>query len=220
MNSTRRIGIIGDFRADNLTHLATNSAIEQAGPCQIEWLPTDQPHDYGQCDGLICSPGSPYRNEQGALDGIRYAREHRVPLLGTCGGFQHIVLEYARNVAGVSQAAHAENDPHAAVLFVTRLECSLAGKTMMVSIKPGTLAHRCYEGSSVEEAYYCNFGLNPECVSTLVSAGLVVSGYDGDDEVRIVELPAHPFFAGTLFVPQMRPHHPLIEGFYRAAGAR
>ena len=53
-----------------------------------------------------------------------------MPLLGTCGGFQHVVLEYARNVAGIKDAAHAENDPDATVLFVTRLACSLAGRTM------------------------------------------------------------------------------------------
>ena len=212
-----QFGIIGDFRSGNPTHTSTNSALEQAGPCSIHWLATDEAHDYEQFDGLICSPGSPYKSEQGALRGIQYAREHGVPLLGTCGGFQHIVLEFARNVAGLKDAAHAENDPYASVLFVTRLACSLAGKTMKVSIQPGTLAHQCYASLNAEESYYCNFGLNPEYRATLTNNGLAVSGYDDDKEVRIVELPGHPFYAGTLFVPQMRPQHPLIAGFYAAA---
>ena len=215
-----RLGIIGDFNSNNVTHTATNSALEYAGPCSIEWLATDGVHDYGGFDGLVCSPGSPYRSESGALVGIRYAREHDIPMLGTCGGFQHMVLEYARNVAGINEAAHQENDPQASVLFLTRLVCSLAGKTMDVSIKPGTLAHRCYGRDTAEESYYCNFGLNPECRGALVDAGLAVSGEDASGEVRIVEVRQHPFFVGTLFVPQMRRGHPLIAGFYQAAALR
>jgi len=215
-----KFGIIGDFDSNNPTHVGTNSALTHAGACSIEWLATNEAHDYSSFDGLICSPGSPYRSEQGALDGVRYAREHNVPLLATCGGFQHLILEYARNVAGFKDAAHEENDPSASVFFLQRLACSLAGKTLNVSTQPGTLAHRCYASETAEERYYCNFGLNPEYRSTLVDAGLVVSGWDDTSEVRIVELPGHPFFLGTVFVPQMRSTsehpHPLVSGFYNA----
>ena len=212
-----RFGIIGDFRESNPTHVATNTALEQAGPCTIEWLATDQPHDYAQYNALICSPGSPYRSEDGALAAIRYARENKVPLLGTCGGFQHIILEFARNVAGIEDAAHAENDPDASVLFINKLSCSLVGQTMSVSIQPDTLAHRAYGTVDAQENYYCNFGLNPEHLSTLTNAGLCVSGHDENNEVRIVELPGNSFFAGTLFVPQTRANHPLIAALYRSA---
>jgi CTP synthase (UTP-ammonia lyase) len=222
--STTQLGIIGDFEKANQTHLGTNAALDSIGTCAFEWLATDAQQDYGRFDGLICSPGSPYRSEQGALDGIRYARENGVPLLGTCGGFQHLVLEYARNVAGVRDAAHAENDPSASVLFLTRLACSLAGKTMSVTIAAGTLAHRCYRSETAEESYYCNFGLNPEYRGKLVEAGMAISGWDETNEARIVELPDHPFFVGTLFVPQMRSTrerpHPLMAGFCGAAALR
>ena len=212
-----RFGIIGDFRESNPTHVATNTALEQAGPCTIEWLATDQPHDYAQYNALICSPGSPYRSEDGALAAIRYARENKVPLLGTCGGFQHMILEFARNVAGIEDAAHAENDPDASVLFINKLSCSLVGQTMSVSIQPDTLAHQAYGTVDAQENYYCNFGLNPEHLSTLTNAGLCVSGHDENNEVRIVELPGNSFFAGTLFVPQTRANHPLIAALYRSA---
>jgi CTP synthase (UTP-ammonia lyase) len=222
--SVPKIGIIGDFMASNPTHAGTNAALEYTGDCSFEWLPTDTAHDYGKFDGLICSPGSPYRNEQGALDGVEYARKNGIPLLGTCGGFQHLVLEFARNVASVKEAAHQENDPSASVLFLTRLACSVAGKNMNVTIARDTLAHRCYSSDTAEESYYCNFGLNPEHRSTLVTAGLTVSGWDETNEVRIVELAGHPFFVGTLFVPQMRSTperaHPLITGFLNAAALR
>jgi CTP synthase (UTP-ammonia lyase) len=222
--STIRIGIIGDFQKDNPTHVGTNAALDYSGMCSFEWLATDAPQDYSKFDGLICSPGSPYRSEHGALAGIQYAREHGVPLLGTCGGSQHIILEYARNAAGLPEAAHAENDPDASVLFVTRLACSLVGKTMRVRIAPGTLARRCYGSETADEQYYCNFGLNPEYRQILVDAGLAVSGSDENNEVRIVELHGHPFFVGTLFVPQMRSTrehtHRLIEGLCRASEVR
>lgn len=217
---TPSIGIIGDFHANNPTHVGTNAALEHAGAA-FEWLATDERQDYGRFDGLVASPGSPYRSEAGALEGIRYARERRVPLLGTCGGFQHVVLEYARNVAGIAEAAHQENDPEATVLFLTKLACSVAGKTLSVRVTPGTLAHRCYGADTAEEAYYCQFGLNPECEAVLKRAGLLVSGRDEVGEVRIVEIPGHPFYMGTLFVPQMRSvrgnTHPLIAGLVSAA---
>ena len=217
---TIRFGIIGDFQSSNPTHQATNAALNQAGLCTIEWLATDQPHDYTAYHALLCSPGSPYRSEGGAMEAIQYARENAVPLLGTCGGFQHIVLEYARNVAQISDAAHAENDPAASNLFLTRLVCSLAGKTLPITIQPGTEAHRHYGRDTAEESYYCNFGLNPDHRSTLINSGLVVSAWDDSGEVRIVELPGHPFFIGTLFVPQTREKHPLVAAFYQAAQAR
>lgn len=91
---------------------------------------------------------------------------------------------------------------------------------MSVFIQPHTLAYQCYQAGSADESYYCNFGLNPEHLSTLTDAGLVVSGVDQDGEVRIVELPGHRFFMGTLFVPQTRPGHTLMAGFYRASTLR
>lgn len=218
--SPLKIGVIGDYDPRNPTHPPTTAALHRGG-CTVEWLRTDEAHDYAKFDGLFCSPGSPYRSEAGALAGIRYARENGVPLLGTCGGFQHIVLEYARNVMGLAEAAHEENDPHAAEsnLFVSRLVCSLVGKTMTVMVEPGSLAGRCYGTQTAEEQYYCNFGLNPRWRERL--GPLRITGADQDGEPRIVELSDHPFLVGTLFVPQMRPgDHPLIQGYLRAVEAR
>jgi CTP synthase (UTP-ammonia lyase) len=91
---------------------------------------------------------------------------------------------------------------------------------MSVAIEPGTVASRCYDSGCAEESYYCNFGLNPDYRSALVEAGLTVSGTDQSGEVRIIELPSHPFYMGTLFVPQMRGRHRLIAEFYRVAALR
>jgi CTP synthase (UTP-ammonia lyase) len=230
MATAARIGIIGDFNATNPTHIATNDCIQHAagslGACAFEavWLPTDQPHNFGDYQGLLCSPGSPYRSLEGALAGIRYAREHQIPFLGTCGGSQHLVLEYARNVMGIRGAAHAESDPHASCLFITPLSCSLAGKTMEVRVKPGTRAATIYQSARTTEKYYCNFGLNPAYQEQLELAGLEVSGTDDTGEARILELPSHPFFVGTLFLPQANSTkdtpHPIVLAFFAAATQR
>jgi CTP synthase (UTP-ammonia lyase) len=223
-----RIGVIGDFNPSYPLHLATNQSIEHAARAlgvqfETEWLPTDVPQDYTAYHALWCSPGSPYRSLDGALSGVRYARENGVPFFGTCGGFQHTVLEYGRNVLGLRDATHAEYDPHASVLFVTPLSCSLAGKTMQIDLAPGSRAAASYDRERAEESYYCNFGLNPAYHDSLEAAGLVISGWDGGREARVVELPSHPFFVATLFVPQAKSSfdspHPLIVNFCKAAMA-
>jgi CTP synthase (UTP-ammonia lyase) len=227
MKTKKRIGIIGDYNPDNPTHVATNEGIQHAaevlGECSFEssWLATDQPQEFNEYQGLLCSPGSPYKSLEGALHGIQYAREQKIPFLGTCGGSQHMVLEYARNVMGIREAAHAETDPYASCLFITPLSCSLAGTTMEVCLKPGTQAAAIYRDTRATERYYCNFGLNPAHEEQLVRAGLEISGTDQAGEARIFELSSHPFFIGTLFVPQANSSkekpHPIVLAFLRAA---
>jgi CTP synthase (UTP-ammonia lyase) len=222
-----KIGIIGDYNPANPTHAATSDALQHAAeylgsaPCEAVWLPTAIPQDLGHYHGLLLSPGSPYKSLENALLGVRYAREHRVPFLGTCGGFQHMVLEYARNVIGIREAAHAESDPEAPCLFITALSCSLVGQTMEVRLKPGTRAATIYQSDRAAEKYYCNFGLNPAYRNQLENAGLAISGTDDAGEVRITELTSHPFFLGTLFVPQAistrNLPHPIVLEFLAAA---
>jgi CTP synthase (UTP-ammonia lyase) len=98
------------------------------------------------------------------------------------------------------------------------------GQTQPVTVVPGTRAATLYGGVTVvEEDYYCNYGVNPDYRRRLEVGGLVVSAIGGEGEIRIVELPAHPFFLATLFLPQTRSApgrlHPLLAG-YAAAVAR
>jgi CTP synthase (UTP-ammonia lyase) len=228
------IGVVGDYNPANVTHVSTTTGVSDAAAAVgiatgVTWIPTEEirPGDDLRAllgyDGLFISPGSPYKNIDGALAAIEHARLRSIPLLGTCGGFQHIALEYARNVAGFTDAKHAEYDPYASSLFITPLSCSLVGQTMSVQIRANTLAARAYGRATATERYYCNFGLNPDHVKTIVEAGLTVSGTDSDDEPRIIELPAHPFFVGTLFVPQTsstpEAPHPMLMAFVTAANA-
>lgn len=211
--------------------MATDAALRHSADhlgaaVEVRWLATDLLADAGtdralDADALWCAPGSPYKSLDGALRAIRFARESDVPFLGTCGGFQHVVLEYARNVLGFEDAQHAEYDPYASELFVTELSCSLVGRRMEVRLAAGSRAAGFYERTETEEEYYCNFGLNPQHRELLHDGGLRVVGTDQDGEARILELPELRFFVATLFVPQLRSSptspHPLITGYLRAA---
>jgi CTP synthase (UTP-ammonia lyase) len=218
------IAIVGERIPDFPPHVATGAAIaHSAEALGIEvvarWVATDE--KLPDVDAIWCAPGSPYRSLDGALAALRRGREQGVPTLGTCGGCQHMLLEFGRNVLGLVDAQHAEYDPYASRLFVTPLTCEVAGRTMHVTLDP---ASRLYGGATVvQERYYCNFGLNPEYREQLDAAGFRITGVDADGDARVFELDDHPFYVATLFVPQMRSEparpHPVVTEFVAAAAA-
>ena len=228
-----RIGIVGDFDG-RPTHTATRAALDHAASAadagtDVRWLATeDLARDAGVLSGLdalLIAPGSPYRSLEGALGAIRFARERDLPLLGTCGGFQHVVLEYARNALGLENVRHAEIDPapagRAVDALVTPLACSLAGERSTVQLEPGSRVHAICGAEEVLEEYRCNYGLNPAHRQELERGGLRFSGNDAEGAARVLELPGLRFFLATLYVPQLsssaqRPH-PLFRAFIAAA---
>jgi CTP synthase (UTP-ammonia lyase) len=224
------IAIVGDHDPAAVTHQATEASLvhcrEALGiDLRHRWAPTpavaaNPRRELAGAAGVWIAPGSPYASLEGALVAIRIAREEGIPLIGTCAGFQHVVLEYARDVLGVAEAQHAEYDPSSSSLFVTPLSCSLFGQVMRVRIEPGTRAAAAYGATEAQERYYCNFGLNPEHQAELHEHGLRVTATDAGGEARILEIPDHPFFVATLFVPQARSTpehpHPLVLAFVQS----
>ena len=227
------IAVAGDRDPSSVTHVATDASLRHSAAglgldLALRWVPTTElAGDAGRVlagtHGVWIAPGSPYASMDGALAAIRLAREEGMPLIGTCGGFQHVVIEFARTVLGFEDAQHAEYDPYASRLLVTPLSCSLAGQTLRIALEPGSRAARAYGATEVEERYYCNFGLNPQHQGLLHAHGLRIAGTDAGGEARVVEIPEHPFFVATLFVPQTgsspeRPH-PLVTAFLGAAAS-
>lgn len=223
------LAIVGDFNADFKPHPATNEALSDAAntlafALNTTWLPTrsllTQDDSWESFDGFLISPGSPYESMKGALNVIEFARNFPRPVLGTCGGFQHIVIEYARNVLNLTDAEHAEYDPYASNLLISKLECSLVGQLLTIEIKEDSSVFQIYKKRIIKEHYYCNFGLNPEYQAVLDEGGLRVAGVDENNEARILELAGHPFFVATLFVPQLNSSlanpHPLLLAFLEA----
>src|SRR5512144_2095765 len=108
------IAVLGDRNPEYPTHRELDAALGLM-PADVDarWLPSPQAESAAEADGLWVVPGTPYRDGDAVLEALRLARSEGLPILGTCGGFQHMLLEFARNVAGLVDAAHAETDPDA-----------------------------------------------------------------------------------------------------------
>ena len=222
--------LIGDYSDSVIAHGAIPKALALAAqktPIDVryDWLATDQITSSDSIvsrnpDAIWCTPGSPYRNMQGALTAIRFARENNIPFLGTCGGFQHALIEYARNVLNLSDADHAESNPDAKLPIVSKLSCALINASETIRVKPNTKLRRLYGTAEIDEPYQCSYGLNPDMLDLL--RGIEFTAHSvANDAVRAIELTNHPFFLATLFQPERSAlqgaAHPIIVAFLRAA---
>lgn len=228
MNTPLRIALVGDYNPDVVAHKAIPLAIDDAAavlelPLRYDWLATSDIHDdeaLADYDAIWVVPASPYKNAAGAFIAIRYARENSIPFLGTCGGFQHAIVEYARNVLGWQDAAHAETDSEGRMV-IAPLSCSLVEKTAAIELRANTLIARAYGRDSIEEGYHCSYGIAEEFARELEQGDLRVTGWDEEGDIRAVELVTHPFFVATLFQHERNAlagsPSPLVHAFLRAA---
>lgn len=168
------IASMGEHDPSFAPHRATDAAIEHSAHqlelvVDADWLSTEASDDrlFESYTGIWVAPGSPYKNLYKTLRAIQRAREQDVPCLGTCSGFQHTVLEYARNALGFHDAQHAEYDPYALELFISQLECSLAGHEMQLNFVADSRIAEIYGSTFAREEYYCDFGANPRHVQLL-----------------------------------------------------
>jgi CTP synthase (UTP-ammonia lyase) len=232
-----KLGVIGDYNSAFESHPAIGESVRLAGQSigvetSVEWLPTTDVSEGRLCryDALWASAGSPYLSFAGMLDGIRFARKRRRPFLGTCGGFQHALVEYARNVVGIAKADSAEHNVPDAVNVITPVMCALPGVGESepklsgfdrIEVVAGTRLAEVIGKSELRERYFCNYEVNEEFRERFESAGLVFSALGPKGEVRAMELREHPFFLATLFQPQLTSKasgvaHPVIEALLRA----
>jgi len=221
-----RIALVGDYDPNVTAHRAIPKALALAAGIDVqpEWLATEAAlhAELDSYDGFWCVPASPYRSMEGALRVIRFARENRRPYLGTCGGCQHAVLEFARNVLHIAGAGHQESDPSTTEPVITNLACALVEASETLRVLAGTRLHEIYGTDEISETYRCSYGVNPDYVPPLVAGGLRVGVMAPNGEARAFELPSHPFFFLTLYQPERSSlagkKHPLIEAFVAAAG--
>lgn len=230
MNSIIRIGVIGDYDG-RPSHRATEEAIKHCAEylklsLEVQWISTASLEDGVEqklidFDGLWCAPGSPYQSMLGAVNGIQYAREFNVPFIGTCGGFQHAAIEYARNVLQIKEIQGKDFDPYSPNMFISALSCSLVGQTRHIVITENSMIHHIYGILETDEKFNCSFGLNREFQLKLIQNGLKVVGTDEEGEVRILVLEKNQFFVATLFQPQLSSTpdhpHPLILAYLTGA---
>jgi len=224
-----KIGLIGDYNAAVPAHQAIPIALGLAADAltlsiEYQWTPTIEIVDETRLegfDGIWCVPASPYRSMEGALYAIKWARETGHPFLGTCGGFQHAVVEYARNVLGWADADHAETAPEAERPVITPLACSLVEATDLVRFRPDSHIAAAYGSLEATEGYRCRYGLNPQFQEALIAGPLRASAEDAAGDIRAIELDGNPFFVATLFQPERVALAgrlpPLVAAFAQAA---
>ena len=227
-----QIALVGDFNPEVTAHRAINEGFSLANrdhrSLHHQWIGTDTivPGDqtaFAAFHGIWCTPASPYRNTDSALWAIQYARSHSVPFLGTCGGYQHALLEFARNVLHLKNADHAETNPAASLPLVYRMQCSLIEQSQPVIVTDENF-RRLYGTDKGLEGYHCSYSLNPEYERLFESTPLKIVARSEDGHARAFQLKNHPFFIGTQFQPERRALngslHPLVQSFFSAVEER
>ncbi len=233
MSTRFRIALVGDHNPAVIAHRSIPEALKLVSAdlgVQVtgDWVATaairDPAKDLASYQGIWCIPASPYENMQGVLDAIQFAREQQIPFLGTCAGFQHALIEYARNVLGARDAEHAESNPEALKPLISKLSCSLVEVESKIVLVPDSMLHKSYGTQTITEGYHCNYGPSKECEALLFNGKFRVAARDTAGEVRGGELQGHPFFVGTLFQPERRALKgeipPIVREFVRAMAAQ
>lgn len=224
MNSKICIGIIGDYDG-RPSHIATEEALKHAGKkieidIEFKWLPSvmfdSVKHELQYFDGLWCAPGSPYKSMNGVINAIKFARESDCPFIGTCGGFQHAVIEFGRNVLHISALEDTNFNPYEPNDYIIALSCSLVGETRHIILEQNSRLHNVYGSAEIVEKYNCSFELNKNFQTLLNKSGFKVIGVDENEEARIMTIENNTFFIASLFQPQLsstfdKPHPLVIE---------
>lgn len=229
IKGNKKIIVLGDFNPQYYTHLALNDAIRHLSEAvkhavAFEWADTDK-LDFTTAfistySGLWVAPGSPYKDMDNVINAIRFAREHNIPVIGNCGGFQHMLIEYARNVCGLEHADTEETHPDGVDFLISKLTCSLVGQKEEISIDRSSFLYTLAGKDYLTGKYHCSYALNPDYIPLLKSFGLKITATNTDGLVRAFELPTHPFFVGTLFQPALTSTadqpDPILLGFVKS----
>lgn len=245
-----RIAMVGKYvdlteSYKSLTEALIHAGIHTKSRVKVEYIDSENIEQHGVSvlkpfDAILVPGGFGKRGTEGKIAAIRYAREYNVPYLGICLGMQLAVIEFARHVAGLTDANSTEFDsvsPHPVVALITewldregriekRDEQSDLGGTMRKGsqkcpIKAGTLANKIY-GPQVNERHRHRYEVNNVYVPRLEEAGLVISARTPTENLpEMMELPNHPWFVGVQFHPEFtstpRDGHPLFTSYIQAA---
>lgn len=238
-----KIGLVGKYTEFPDAYKSLNEALLHGGIAndahvEIVYInaedidaPTSWPREMHEVDALLVPIGFGARGSEGKIRAMRYARERKIPMFGICLGMQCMVIEFARNVCGLSTAASTEFSPDAEANLIYKLRELLGveelGGTMRLGaypckIKEGTLAREIYGTDLIHERHRHRYEVNQEYLSTLTDNGLVVSGLSPDGKfVEMVEYPDHPWYLGCQFHPEYKSKptdpHPLFVSYIGAA---
>jgi CTP synthase len=243
------IGVVGKYIDLPDAYLSVSEAIRSGGfahstRVELKWIASDEcdtpegaERALGDVDGICVPGGFGIRGIEGKVGALTYARERKIPTLGLCLGLQCMVIEFARNVAGLVGASSSEFDPDAPHPVIATMEHQRdivsgngdLGGTMRLglydaALTPGSIVAETYGATTVQERHRHRFEVNNAYRKQIADAGLVFSGTSPDDSlVEFVELPreVHPFYVATQAHPELRSRpnraHPLFAGLVAAA---
>lgn len=248
---TIRVAMVGKYTELNDAYKSINEALIHAGihtqtRVEIMYIDADLVEKHGttlleSADAILIPGGFGERGVEGKIKSIQYAREQKVPFLGICLGLQTAVIEFARNVVGLSGANSTEFDkqtPYPVIALISewmasdgsvnlRDETSDLGGTMrlgaqLCKLEDETRAMKVYGKPQIVERHRHRYEVNNKFVDALVQHGLIVAGRSADDSlVEMIELPDHPWFIACQFHPEFtstpRDGHPLFKQFVIAA---
>ena len=247
-----KVGLVGKYIDLPDAYLSVGEALRAGGfannaRVEIKWIPSD---DCATPEGAksnlsdvdaICVPGGfGIRGIEGKVGALKFSRENNIPTLGLCLGLQCMVIEAARNLAGIKDANSAEFSPDSGTPVIATMQDQkkiIAGEADMggtmrlglykSDLVPGSVVAQTYASTEISERHRHRYEVNNKYRDQISDAGLVFSGFYKElDLVEFVELPAsvHPFYVGTQAHPELRSRptkpHPLFVGFIKAAVAR
>jgi len=243
-----RIALVGKYMGVEDSYVSIVEALRHGGiahRCEVVIDKVDSEHleplheadvatRLAGVDGILVCPGFGARGVEGKVKAIRYAREHRIPLLGDCYGMQWAVIEFARHVCGLAGANTTEVDPqtpHPVIdLLPEQKAVTEKGGTMRLGLYPcrltsGSRAAAAYGEPDIAERHRHRYEVNNAYLDVLTRHGLRVTGiFPAKNLVEIIELPDHPWFLGTQFHAEYRSRpnrpHPLYREFIGAALGR
>ena len=247
-----RIGIVGKyFQSGNFilsdSYISVIEAVKHAAwfnkrQPKIVWLDAgayeqdeSKLEELTSYDGLIVPGGFGSRGIEGKIKAIQFAREHKIPYLGLCYGMQLATIEFARNVAGITEATSTELNPEArdqVIHFMPgqekKVETKQYGSTMRLGaypcvLQPGTRTFEAYGVKQISERHRHRYEFNNLYREKLEKLGFVIAGTSPDNSlVEVIEIKDHPFFVGVQFHPEFKSRpltgHPLFNAFIKAAG--
>lgn len=245
---TVTIGLVGKYIDLPDAYLSVTEAIKAGGfgqnaKVELRWIKSDlcetpegAAEHLSDLDGIVVPGGFGIRGIEGKLSALTFARENKIPTLGICLGLQCMVIEYARNIAGLRGASSTEFDANTQYPVVSTmaeqveiLDHGDLGGTMRLGLFPaalaeGTLAEELYGTGEIHERHRHRYEVNNQYREQIADAGLVFSGLSPDGTlVEFVELPreVHPYYIATQAHPELlsRPNkaHPLFRGLISAA---
>lgn len=236
------IALVGKYVELKDSYKSISEAIIHAGvvnnaKIKVHWIQSDnisngKARDFLQSmQGILVAPGFGSRGISGKIEAIRYAREQKVPFLGICLGMQCAVIEYARNVLGLTDAHTTEIDPDTTHPVISMMEeqkkVSNFGGTMRLGayacqLKPGTRIAAAYQVDQITERHRHRYEFNNEYQNSFKDAGLIATGKNSESGlVEAIEIKEHPWFVGVQFHPEYKSTvdqpHPLFCAFIHAA---